>query len=115
MYHFSYAEAMEDSFSDSRAREREVLDRCVSLLLSAEAKKGFSFESIEALRYTRQVWNALLTDLTSGENQLPDALKANLISIGIWILKECDKLRKRETEDYRTMADIIRTVSLGLK
>lgn len=114
MYQFSYAEVMEDSASEGREREREVLDRCVTLLLAADAHKSFSHASIEALMYTRKTWNALITDLADDENALPDVLKAKLISIGLYVLKECDRIRARESSDYRGLADIIRTVGLGL-
>lgn len=114
MYQYSYAEIMEDSLALGRGREREVLDRCVEMLAEAERKEGFTREAIAALDYTRRVWIALLEDLSCTENQLGDELKANLISIGIWIVKECDLIRRKQSRNYAGMIDIIRTISCGL-
>ncbi len=39
MYQFSYAEVMQDSVTDAKERERQVLDRSIELL-SAGARQG---------------------------------------------------------------------------
>lgn len=114
MYQNCYAEIMEDSAAVNRARERDILDRCVELLRAADMKGRFSRESIEALTLTRKTWNALLEDLTHSDNHTPESLKASLVSLGIWVLKECDKIRKRESTNYGGLIDVTRAVSAGL-
>ncbi|TPP09857.1 flagellar biosynthesis regulator FlaF [Rhizobium glycinendophyticum] len=115
MYQFSYAEIMEDGVADAKERERQALDRCIQLLSAARDKSGYGREAIEALYYTRRVWVRLVEDLQNPENQLADDLRANLISIAIWILKECDRIRKRQSMNFQGIIDVTTIIRDGLK
>ena len=115
MYQFSYAEIMQDDVADAKERERQVLDRSVALLRSAMDKGKYSRESIEALFYTRRVWVAFIEDLKNPENQLDITLRANLISIAIWILKECERIRRRQSTNYQGIIDVTTIIRDGLK
>lgn len=115
MYQFSYAEIMADNVADSKDRERQVLDKAVTMLRAAMVKGRESREAVEALYFTRRVWIAFIDDLQNAENQLPVALKADLISIGIWVLKESDRIRQRKSENFKGIADIITIIRDGLK
>ena len=115
MYQFSYAEIMEDGVADAKNRERQVLDRSIELLTEASTKTTFSPATIEALFYTRRLWIRFIEDLSDPENQLDQELRANLISIAIWILKECDLIRKRESSNYQGIIDVTTIIRDGLK
>ena len=115
MYQFSYAEIMEDGVADARDRERQALTRSIELLTLARDEKGYSREAIEALFYTRRVWIRLIEDLRQPENQLDAELRANLISIAIWILKECDLIRKRQSTNFQGIIDVTTIIRDGLK
>ena len=116
MYQFSYAEIMEEGISVSRDRERQVLDRSVALLKAAMASPdGYGPETVEAVYFTRRVWIRFIEDLGNPENQLQDELRANLISIAIWILKECERIRKRESTNYQGIIDVTTIIRDGLK
>lgn len=91
MHKFAYTEILEDSFSEARRHEREAFDRVLAMLRSARDKGSNSRELIESLYRLRQLWGFLLDDLSSSENLLPDNLKARLISVGLWMIKEADK------------------------
>lgn len=115
MYQFSYAEVMQDAVADARERERQVLERSVGLLSAARDKEKYGKEAIEALFYTRRVWVSFIEDLKNPENQLDIELRANLISIAIWILKECDRIRKRQSNNYQGIIDVTTIIRDGLK
>lgn len=115
MYQFSYAEIMEDGVADAKDRERQALDRCIQLLGAARDKTSYAREAIEAIYYTRRVWIRLVEDLQNPENQLDDVVRANLISIAIWILKECDRIRKRESQNFQGIIDVTTIIRDGLK
>jgi flagellar protein FlaF len=115
MYQFSYAEIMQDDVADAKERERQVLDRSVALLTAAMQKEKYGREAIEALFYTRRVWVAFIEDLKSPDNQLDITLRANLISIAIWILKECDRIRRRKSTNYQGIIDVTTIIRDGLK
>ncbi len=87
MYQFTYAEVVEDSPREMRARERDALDRAVALLDNARHAGAQSKQGEEALTYLRRLWTIFLDDLGSNGNDLPEDLRAQLISIGIWIVK----------------------------
>jgi len=115
MYQFSYAEIMEDGVADAKDRERQVLNRSIELLAVARDKSGYSRDAIEALFYTRRIWIRFIEDLKQSENQLDMELRANLISIAIWILKECDRIRKRQSDNFQGIIDITIIIRDGLK
>jgi flagellar biosynthesis activator protein FlaF len=115
MYQFSYAEIMDDGVADAKDRERQVLSRSIELLQAASEKGQNSQASVEAVYYTRRVWTSLVQDLASSENQLDKEVRANLISIGIWILKETEKIRLRESSNYQAIIDITTIIRDGLK
>ncbi|MCZ7860755.1 flagellar biosynthesis regulator FlaF [Agrobacterium salinitolerans] len=114
MYQMAYAEIAEDSLATSRSREREAFDRSITLLQAAARKDHFSHEAVEAIQFTNQLWSALITDLSSPENQLSEQLRANLISIGMWILDETDRIRRRLSLNFQGIIDITSTIRAGL-
>ena len=117
MYQFSYAEIMEEGVAVSKDRERQVLERSIALLETAMAAGGGNYgkEAGEAVYYTRRVWIRFIEDLGNPENQLEDELRANLISIAIWILKEIEKIRKRESKNFQGIIDITTIIKDGIK
>ena len=115
MYQFSYAEIMADDVADSKDRERQVLDKAITMLRAAIRNGRESREAVEALFFTRRVWIAFIDDLRSPENQLPLSVRADLISIGIWVLKEAEKIRTRKSDNFKGIADIITIIRDGLK
>ena len=46
--------------------------------------------------------------------RFPAALRANLISIGLWILKEADAIRLGRSTNYAGIADVCAIVRDGL-
>ncbi|OHV75759.1 flagellar biosynthesis regulator FlaF [Rhizobium sp. LCM 4573] len=115
MYQFSYAEIMEDGVADAKERERQTLDRSIELLTAARDEGKYSRHTIEAVFYTRRVWIRFIEDLKQPENELDIELRANLISIAIWILKECEKIRTRQSENYQGIIDVTTIIKDGLK
>lgn len=115
MYQFSYNEIMEDGVADAKERERQVLERSMDLLAKARDAGRYGRESIEAIYYTRRVWIRFVEDLKQPDNQLGMELRANLISIALWILRECDRIRQRESENYQGIIDVATIIRDGLK
>lgn len=114
MYNASYAEVLDDAGSDARSHEREAMRQAITLLDTAAEKGPRSREAVDALFFTRRLWTIVLEDLASQENGLPDTLKANLFSIGIWVLKEIDAIRLEQSENFKGISDICRIIEEGL-
>lgn len=114
MQHALYAEIQDDSGDQARNREREAINRSIALLETARAAGPKSREAMEALHYLDRLWSLLLEDLAHAENQLPKELRASLISIGIWILRESDMIRTAETGSLQGLIDVSQMISNGL-
>ncbi|MCW2316219.1 flagellar protein FlaF [Rhodoblastus acidophilus] len=114
MYQFTYAEVVEDSPQEMRARERDALSRAVELLQRAKEAGAGSPEASDALVYTRRLWSIFLDDLGSAGNELPEALRAQLISIGIWIVKEIERVRSGAADDFSDLIEINAIIRDGL-
>jgi flagellar biosynthesis activator protein FlaF len=115
MYQFSYAEVAEESPQEMRGMERQVLDQAVELLRAARAAGPGSRELVDALFFTRRLWSIFMDDLANPENELPEELRAGLISIGIWMVKEIELVRSGKTTDLKAMIEITEIIRDGLK
>ncbi len=115
MYNFSYAEVLEEAPRDARQRERMAIEHAIELLECAEAKGPRSREAIDALDFVRRLWGMLIEDLANAENDLPKALRADLISIGLWIMREAEQIRQEESKNFRGLIDVTRSIADGLR
>jgi flagellar biosynthesis activator protein FlaF len=115
MYEFAYNEVIEDSRQTMRVRERQAMDRVIAMLRTAHEKGPGSRERVEALFYLRRLWMIFLNDLNDPNNELPEQLRAGIISIGIWMMKEIDRVRGGATDDLSPMIEINTLIRDGLK
>jgi flagellar biosynthesis activator protein FlaF len=115
MYEFSYNEVIEDSPQVMRAQERQAMDRVIEMLRAARVRGPGTREVIEAMYYLRRLWAIFLDDLKNPDNELPDQLRAGIISIGIWMDKEIDRVRTGQTNDLTPMIEINQIIRDGLK
>lgn len=115
MVAFSYAEVLEDSGPSSRERDGEALDVSIARLHLAEEKGVDSIEAIEALYFATRLWTAFISDLGRDDNGLPKELRAALISVGISMLREAERIRQGGSKSFRLMIEISTIVREGLR
>ena len=115
MYQFSYAEVLEDAPADARERERQVIERSIELLKAAEKAGVHSRECVEAVHYALRLWNFFIEDLAKDQNDLPKALRADLISIGLWIIREIELIRQEKSENFKGLIEVSESIRDGLK
>src|SRR5271155_2827746 len=115
MYEFAYNEVIEDSRRTMRARERQAMDQVIAMLRAAQERGPQSRERIEALFYLRRLWAIFINDLNDPNNELPEQLRAGIISIGVWMMKEIDRVRGGLTNDLTPMIEINVLIRNGLK
>jgi flagellar protein FlaF len=115
MYLSSYNEIMEDDPQLARTNERGVILKSIRLLDQAEKAGPGSNEAVEALLFFRRLWEFLLLDLANSENQLPEKLRADLISIGIGLLREADAISRGESNDFASLKEISQAIVDGLR
>jgi flagellar protein FlaF len=115
MYQFSYAEIVQDTCGEARLRERQAFERGIALLRLARDAGLESRETVEALHYVRTLWAILVEDLANPENDLPEALRADLISIGLWVMREAENIRLGRTVSLEDIIEINQTICDGLR
>ena len=114
MYEFAYNEIVDESSQAMRAQEARALDRVFALLRVAKVSGPRSRQGINALYQLRTLWTVFLDDLNGPENALPPSLRGRLISIGIWVIKEIERLRGGESADLSSLIEINQIIRDGL-
>ena len=69
-------------------------------------------DMIESLLYIRRLWAVFIEDLAHPENGLPDKLRADIISIGLWIVREADRLREERSNNVVQLIEINRLIGI---
>lgn len=114
MYQARYDDIMSDGADSARETERSLFDQSILMLEEARDEGGYSFKGIEAVQFTSRLWMLVLEDLGSPANGLPPELRASLISIGIFILKELEAIRQETSTGYDSIIEITKTIRDGL-
>ncbi len=115
MYQFSYAEVLDETPRGARERERQAIERSIELLEAAERSGVRSREAIEAVLFVRRLWGVLIEDLGDSENDLPQALRADLISIGLWIMREAEQIRLEKSSNFKGIIEVSAAIRDGLQ
>jgi len=115
MYQFSYAEIQSDSVADARDREKQLLSRSIDMLASAREAGLQSREAVEALLFVSRVWTHFVEDLGSPDNALPKELRANLISIGLWLLREAEEVRQGRSDNVEGLIEVSQIIRDGMQ
>jgi len=102
----SYDDVIEDSGPETRAREQQALNHGIDLLKRLQGGGLLPPEETEALLYIRRLWTFFVQDLSNSGNGLPEKLRADLISIGLWIIKEADRIRQDKSTDVAELVTI---------
>ena len=115
MYQHSYAETIDEAPHDARLREKQAFDHAIDLLCIAKRHGIASSQCDQALYFTDEFWSILMDDLAHSESDLPPSLRASLISIGIWVLKETDKVRHGNVAGFDAIIEINEIIRDGLR
>jgi flagellar biosynthesis activator protein FlaF len=114
MYQDSYREVLDNAPQTVRANERSAILHSISLLERAEKMGPDSREAIDALLFLRRLWEFFLVHLASEESRLPDQLRADLISVGLSILREAERVRDGEVREFSALKEISQIIADGL-
>lgn len=114
MFSQAYSESMEDGQDDARSQEREVLGTSIRMMRASDAAPENYAKRVEAIYFTTRLWTHFLNDLASAENVNSDEMKAGLISIGIYIMRHIEKMRRDRKENFGTIVEVSKTIYDGL-
>ncbi len=114
MYQSSYCEILESAPQTVRANERAAILHSIRLLELADEAGIQSREATVALSFLRRLWEFFITHLANSESQLPEKLRADLISIGISLLNEGERIERGEVKHFRALVEISQSIADGL-
>lgn len=93
--------------------EYRVFSQVTRALIEARDNKAKGPGLIKALDWNRRLWSTLSTDCGLPGNQLPKALRAQIISIGLWVSRySTDVARGRA--DIDALIDVNSSIMEGL-
>ena len=109
----AYAQA-QNVTEDPRHTEYRLLAQVTGALIKARDGEGRLQEKIQALLWNQRVWEAFMADLTDAGNILPQALKAQLVSLAIWVVKETNAVLD-DSGDIDGLIAVNRNIMDGLR
>ena len=99
---------------DPRSTEYRLFAQVTRALMQAsEAQSDDLAARIDVLDWNRRMWTNLAADCASKDNQLPDQVRASIISLSIFISKHTS-LVMRGKDSFEVLIDINRTIMQGL-
>jgi len=84
-----------------------------ALMHAATVDRGETAVRIDALDWNRRLWSTLATDCSDPGNAMTMPLRAQIISISIFVSKHSSAVMRGD-EDFQTLIDINRTIMQGL-
>lgn len=109
----AYQRTAQSAENPLEAEYRLFGDVTRALMAASEADPMDLQTRIEALDWNRRLWGALANDCARPENQLPDALRAQIISLSLWVSRHCSAVMRRE-EEFQPLIDVNRIIMQGL-
>lgn len=91
--------------------EYRLFARVTNALMTNQDPKTTGF--IQAIDWNRRLWLTLQSDLADEANKLPRELRAQLISLSIWVDKHSRKAMRGE-ETIQPLIDVNRSIMEGL-
>lgn len=115
MHKRRYDEIRQDDPRTTREQERMALDRSIQLMERIDTPGATPADSARAIVFTTKLWAVLIEDLMAPDNALPRELKAQIVSIGIWILRELEHIRDNPGRRFDDVIDVSRAIQKGLQ
>ncbi|MDI7774250.1 flagellar biosynthesis regulator FlaF [Asticcacaulis sp. EMRT-3] len=99
---------------DPRQTEYRLFGQVTRALMEAEKlDRSQICERMDALDWNRRMWSMLAADCALEGNRLPDQIRANIISLSIWVNKHTS-LVMRNAEEIAPLININRIIMQGL-
>ncbi|TYC48615.1 flagellar biosynthesis regulator FlaF [Rhodobacterales bacterium] len=85
-------------------------------LIKDEWEESSLAEKDDALTYNRKLWTVLVTSATGAESELPQEIKNNMASLGLFIFKQTMTIMTTDDpEKLGSMISINRAIAEGLR
>ncbi len=106
----AYEAVAEEGSGEARSRERQALSLGIEQLERLRDGVFDNDDFFESLLYVRRLWAIFIEDLSHPDNGLPEQLRADIISVGLWVVKEADRLRQERSNDVMQLIEINRLI-----
>ncbi len=84
-----------------------------ALIVAAEANVDDIQTRIDALDWNRRVWSALAGDCATPANTLPIEVRAQIISLSLWVNRHTSAVMRR-TEEIEPLIEVNKIIMQGL-
>ncbi|MEM1138460.1 MAG: flagellar biosynthesis regulator FlaF [Pseudomonadota bacterium] len=107
-------QATQKTVESPREAEYRIFGQVTSALVRAEENTDDLKARIDAVGDNRKLWSALAMDCATEGNGLPDVLRAQIISLSIWVGKYSTEVMTAKAS-MEPLIDVNRAVMEGLK
>jgi flagellar protein FlaF len=96
-----------------RQAEYRLFAEVTAALADAKQRAASGPDLVAALDWNRRLWSALSADCGSTANGLPRELRAQIISVGIWVSRYASEVARGQA-DIDPLIDVNRSIMEGL-
>ncbi|MCF8481674.1 MAG: flagellar biosynthesis regulator FlaF [Rhodospirillum sp.] len=99
-----------------REVEAMAFTKAAVMMEDARNKEGDKEALSQALRFNHLLWTIIQADITEPSNSLPPELKANIMSLSLFVDKQTTSiLRSRDASEVEILITINRNLASGLR
>lgn len=109
----AYQRAAQQAESPRDAEYRLFGQVTRALLDAADMPEDAIVPRMDALDWNRRMWSALASDCSAPDNALAPPLRAQIISLSLWVSRHTSAVMRRE-EEIEPLIDINRIIMQGL-
>lgn len=97
-----------------RGTEYRLIGEITGEMISAEEAGLSGAALMRCLHRNREMWNAFATDCGTAGNALPETLRAQIISIALWVDRHTSAVMRGQ-ESLADLIDVNREIMEGLR
>ena len=99
---------------DPRSTEYRLFGQVTGALLEVRKAGAKGVPLVDAIDWNKRLWRSLATDCMDDRNQLPRDVRANIVSISVWV-RRYSKEVTRGGASVDPLIEINRTIMQGLQ
>lgn len=108
----AYKNALKSAETPKQAEYR-LFAEVTAALTEAKRVAARGTVLVEALDWNRRLWSTLASDCSSDGNALPRELRAQIISVGLWVSRYASEVARGKA-DIDALIEVNRTIMEGL-
>lgn len=109
-------EPMQNKRLTPRQAEAMAFSKAATMMEEARKEPSDTERFSQALRFNQLFWTILQADIAGPGNMLPNEVKANIMSLGVFVDKQTTKAhRSRDGKDLDILISINRNLAAGLR